>query len=179
MSKSFEVAIAHDHLAAKMENCRANMWKRCEFLAFMNHVSFDNEDREAMEQMQKTPEDGKGPRSNQFSGWETPKYIAINIFLAFHILAIACWCTPINSPFIVGFRSLVRPYFLWSGLFQSWDMFAPLPKAANSYMEAIIMYQDGNARAEYSEAQRQVPGKGRCAGRVAGYATDPSSTPLG
>jgi len=58
------------------------------------------------------------------------KYIAVNVFLIFHILAIACWCLPIDSPLIPLCRNLVRPYFLWAGLFQSWDMFAPVPKGA-------------------------------------------------
>jgi hypothetical protein len=70
------------------------------------------------------------------------KYFAINAFLVFHILAISCWALPINNPLIDQCRSLVRPYFLWSGLFQSWDMFSPSPKAANSYLEAIIIYKD-------------------------------------
>ena len=67
----------------------------------------------------------------------------ISIFLAFHILAITSWCIPLNIPGVDIVRRLVRPYFLWSGLFQSWDMFAPSPKAANTYVVAQILYQDG------------------------------------
>jgi hypothetical protein len=74
------------------------------------------------------------------------KYIAINAFLAFHILAIASWCIPIDSPLVPLCRNLVRPYFLGAGLFQSWDMFAPIPKAANTYIEAIVVYQDGSRK---------------------------------
>jgi hypothetical protein len=37
--------------------------------------------------------------------------------LVFHLLAIACWCVPIDSPLIPLCRNLVRPYFLWAGLF--------------------------------------------------------------
>lgn len=80
------------------------------------------------------------------SPWRRAKYIAINIFLAFHILAIACWCIPIDSPLIPLCRNLVRPYFLWSGLFQSWDMFAPIPKTANTYVEAVVIYRDGSRK---------------------------------
>jgi len=43
-------------------------------------------------------------------------------------------------------RELVRPYFLWTGLFQSWDMFSPNPKSANSYVEAMIIYKDGSTQ---------------------------------
>ena len=74
---------------------------------------------------------------------ERAKYIAINIFLVFHLLAIACWCVPIDSPLIPLCRNLVRPYSLWAGLFQSWDMFAPIPKGANTYIEATLVYSDG------------------------------------
>jgi len=73
-------------------------------------------------------------------------YIAINVFLVFHILAISCWALPMNSPLILQCRNLVRPYFLWAGLFQSWDMFSPAPKAANGYLEAIIIYKDGSTQ---------------------------------
>jgi hypothetical protein len=67
----------------------------------------------------------------------------ISIVLAFHLVAITCWCIPTNLAGVVVVRKLVQPYFLWSGLFQSWDMFAPSPKSANTYVEAQIVYKDG------------------------------------
>jgi hypothetical protein len=73
------------------------------------------------------------------------KYVAVNAFLLFHILAISCWALPISNPLISSFRQLVRPYFIWSGLFQSWDMFSPDPKRVNSYLEAIVIYKDGSS----------------------------------
>jgi hypothetical protein len=74
------------------------------------------------------------------------KYVAINAFLIFHLIATPCWCIPNTSPLIPICKNLVRPYFVWSGLFQSWDMFAPNPKSANSYMEAIILYKDRSSQ---------------------------------
>ena len=74
------------------------------------------------------------------------KHIAINSFLLFHLLAITCWCIPLDSPLIANFRDLIRPYMLWSGLFQGWDMFAPSPRNINSYLEAVIIYQDGRTQ---------------------------------
>lgn len=68
----------------------------------------------------------------------------INFFIGFHLLAIVCWCLPIDTPLLPACRSLVRPYFLWAGLFQSWDMFAPVPKGANTYIEATLIYNDGS-----------------------------------
>lgn len=74
------------------------------------------------------------------------QYVAINIFLVFHILAIACWCVPIETPLIPLCKSLVQPYFLWAGLFQSWDTFAPIPKGVNTYIEAVVVYEDGSRK---------------------------------
>jgi hypothetical protein len=72
------------------------------------------------------------------------KRLLINLFIGFHLIAIACWCVPTVHPPIPLIRSLVRPYFLWAGLFQTWDMFAPVPKGANVYLEAILIYRDGS-----------------------------------
>ena len=72
------------------------------------------------------------------------KQLLINLFIGFHLIAIACWCMPIDSPLIPLCRSLVRPYFLWAGLFQSWDMFAPVPRGANTHLEATLIYRDGS-----------------------------------
>jgi hypothetical protein len=74
------------------------------------------------------------------------KHVVINLFISFHLLAIACWCVPVDSPLIPLGRSLVRPYFFWAGLFQSWDMFAPVPKGANTYIEATLGYRDGSRK---------------------------------
>jgi hypothetical protein len=74
------------------------------------------------------------------------KYIAVNVFLIFHIVVIGCWCAPIATPLIPLCKDLLRPYVLWSGLFQSWDTFAPTPKAANTFLEAVIVYQDGSRK---------------------------------
>lgn len=91
----------------------------------------------------------KSDRNHELSrtmraGWM--KRIAINIFLVFHLTAIFCWCVPVNSPLLPVVNNLVRPYFIWSGLFQSWDTFSPAPKAVNSYVEAIVLYEDGTTR---------------------------------
>ncbi len=87
-----------------------------------------------------------GPSKQKASRFAVVKRAAINIFIVFHIVAIACWCLPIDSPLLPLCRNAVRPYFLWSGLFQSWDMFAPVPKLANTYIEAVVVYQDGSRK---------------------------------
>ena len=40
----------------------------------------------------------------------------------------------------------MRPYFLRAGLFQSWDMFAPVPKGANAYIDAELHFSDGSRK---------------------------------
>jgi len=39
-------------------------------------------------------------------------------------------------------REFVLPYMLWTGLFQSWNTFAPDPKEENSYIKAVVMTQN-------------------------------------
>jgi hypothetical protein len=99
-------------------------------------------------------------KSNATSGWgasaasKSPpryglkrwQYIALNIFIAFHIFAITAWAIPFRSQFANDCRELVRPYLLWSGMFQAWDMFSPMPKATNTYLEAVIIYKDGSTQ---------------------------------
>jgi hypothetical protein len=77
--------------------------------------------------------------------WDLPriKRIAISAFVAFHLVAITCWAIPLDTPLTLAIRNAVRPYFLWSGLFQAWNAFAPAPKALNSYVDAIVIYKDG------------------------------------
>ena len=74
------------------------------------------------------------------------RYFAINAFLLFHIFAIACWCLPIRAPFSELGKSMVAPYLRWSGLFQSWDIFAPAPWPINSHVEATVVYKHGERK---------------------------------
>ena len=82
----------------------------------------------------------------RISWWARIQHLAINAFLMFHLLAIICWAIPFANPLAALGRNAVRPYFLWAGLFQSWDMFSPLPKSSNIYVEAIVLYEDGDTR---------------------------------
>jgi hypothetical protein len=95
--------------------------------------------------MPSEPQNSAAVPVSQTGPWSLPplKRSAISAFLAFHLLAITCWAIPLDTPLMVAFRNAVRPYFLWSGLFQAWNAFAPAPKALNSYVEAIVIYHDG------------------------------------
>jgi hypothetical protein len=67
---------------------------------------------------------------------------AISTFILFHLIAITCWAIPTNFWLAAGVRELVRPYMLWTGLFQSWDTFAPDPLEVNSYVKAVVVTRD-------------------------------------
>jgi hypothetical protein len=74
----------------------------------------------------------------------TEKRVLINALLISHLLAVTLWCVPITIPLTLAARRPIRPYLLWSGLFQSWDMFSPSPKSANTFIAAIVLYKDGD-----------------------------------
>ena len=63
----------------------------------------------------------------------------ISTFILFHLIAIACWALPVNWPLVVGVRQITQPYMLWTGLFQTWDMFAPNPPSTNVYVKAVVI----------------------------------------
>ncbi len=66
----------------------------------------------------------------------------LTVFILFHLLAIGLWTIPSQAAPLVAIRQMVRPYMLWTGLFQSWDMFAPNPKPENSYIKAVVITQN-------------------------------------
>jgi len=72
------------------------------------------------------------------------KRLAISAFLLFHLMAAVSWSLPLNSLLNDRFRDLIRPYMLWSGLFQAWGMFAPDPITLNSYVDAELTFRDGS-----------------------------------
>jgi hypothetical protein len=68
--------------------------------------------------------------------------VAINIFILFNLIVITCWALPLDISPLQEVKKIVRPYMLWTGLFQSWNFFAPNPKAVNSYIEAVAITQN-------------------------------------
>ena len=69
-------------------------------------------------------------------------HVAISIFILFHLIAITCWAVPWNVSVMRELKELIRPYMAWSGLYQSWDMFAPNPKSSDSYIKAVVFTED-------------------------------------
>jgi hypothetical protein len=72
----------------------------------------------------------------------TSRQNIISIFILFHLIAITSWALPWNAPVVRDVKELVRPYLLWTGLFQTWDMFSPNPKSVNAYVKAIVITSD-------------------------------------
>jgi hypothetical protein len=68
---------------------------------------------------------------------------AISAFLLFHLFAIVTWSVPLDSPLVNALRNAIRPYMLWTGLFQSWDTFAPTPRTVNAYIQSVVITKDG------------------------------------
>jgi hypothetical protein len=65
----------------------------------------------------------------------------VTAFIALHLALIVSWSVPIRS--LSGIKRLLAPYASASGLFQSWDMFAPDPPHGNGYLDAEIIYRNG------------------------------------
>lgn len=71
---------------------------------------------------------------------------AISIFILFNMVAILSWAIPLNVAPLPQIKEIVRPYLLWTGLFQSWDFFAPNPRPVNSYIQAVALTQNHRMR---------------------------------
>lgn len=87
-------------------------------------------------------------RSSEPANAEVPGFLrgVISIFILFNLIAITSWAVPLNYPPLREIKELVRPYLLWTGLFQSWDFFAPNPRPVNSYIEAVAVTQNRHMR---------------------------------
>jgi hypothetical protein len=77
------------------------------------------------------------------AGKQRLKHAAISAFLLFHLVVITCWTAPFKMKIMEAVNQVTRPYLLWIGLFQAWDMFAPNPMTLNGYVDARILYQNG------------------------------------
>jgi hypothetical protein len=79
---------------------------------------------------------------------EKRKRAIISAFIAVHLVALYSWAMP---PFTEPWNSLrnsinnvFRPYLLFTGIWQGWDMFAPNPLSINTYLVAEVTLKDGS-----------------------------------
>jgi hypothetical protein len=94
------------------------------------------------------PQPSQPTTSSQPLNAENPELLrgAISIFILFNMIAILSWAIPLNLAPLPQVKEIVRPYLLWTGLFQSWDFFAPNPRPVNSYIQAVAVTQDHHMR---------------------------------
>ena len=104
------------------------------------------------------PQEPVGVRSSGPANAESPGYMrgAISVFILFNLIAITSWAVPLNVPPLREIKEIVRPYLLWTGLFQSWDFFAPNPRPVNSYIEAVAVTQNHHMRVFYFPRMDQL-----------------------
>lgn len=72
--------------------------------------------------------------------------IAINVFVCWHLFALAIWLMPGQSSIAQSLGNVVRPYMTLTGFMQGWNMFSPNPYTLDVYVEARIHYADGSVR---------------------------------
>jgi hypothetical protein len=77
---------------------------------------------------------------------ETLRRAAINLFILFHLIAITCVAVPWNVSIVKVVKGLVAPYLRWTGLYQTWDMFAPDPMKINADVKSVVMTRNRHVR---------------------------------
>lgn len=94
------------------------------------------------------PQASQAVHSSQPANKENPGFRrgAISTFILFNMVAIVSWAIPLNVAPLPQIKEIVRPYLLWTGLFQSWDFFAPNPRPVNSFIQAVAVTQDHRMR---------------------------------
>ena len=113
----------------------------------MNVTSENQPDREYAPE-DANPQPSQAVRSSQSVDAENSGFLrgAISIFILFNMIAILSWAIPLNVVPLPQIKEIVRPYLLWTGLFQSWDFFAPNPRPVNSYIQAVAVTQEHHMR---------------------------------
>ncbi len=72
---------------------------------------------------------------------------AINAVIIWHFFAVAVWLLPNDCAIVQdGLHLPVRPYMTFTGLMQSWNMFAPNPDNLDVYLTSRITYADGHTQ---------------------------------
>jgi hypothetical protein len=66
----------------------------------------------------------------------------VNLFICWHLFALGIWLMP-NSVLRQTFVEKVFPYLSFTGLVQSWTMFAPNPGDTDVFVEAHVKHSDG------------------------------------
>src|SRR5688500_17855748 len=78
-------------------------------------------------------------KPHTLTGW---KRGALNIFIAFHVVALFLWGLP-DGAFRKHAAKPFEKYVVYIGLWHIWGMFAPKPLDVNFDVRATVKYQDG------------------------------------
>src|SRR5262245_28903156 len=70
----------------------------------------------------------------------------VNVFIVSYIVAVFFWSLPFDGGLKSSVNRRTAPYVLFTGLWQSWDMFSPDPKNIQVKMDATVTMRDGTSR---------------------------------
>jgi hypothetical protein len=74
------------------------------------------------------------------------KQLLVMGFVLFHLVIILDCAIPLDFWPARQSRELVAPYMLSIGMTETWDTFAPRPKASEQYLKAIVITTNGNTK---------------------------------
>jgi hypothetical protein len=74
------------------------------------------------------------------AGW---KRAVLNVFIGLHVFALFFWGLP-DGPFRNRMIKPVEKYFVFSGLWHTWTMFAPMPLIVHFDVRGEVKYRDGS-----------------------------------
>jgi len=75
--------------------------------------------------------------------YDTARKTVISVFVVFHLVSIAAWNAPAPLGVIPStLQYHVSPYMRYFGVWQYWNMFAPIPLHTNMYLKYKIIYRD-------------------------------------
>lgn len=77
--------------------------------------------------------------------WQLIRKPLISVFILLHCLLNFCYMFN-HHPFMYEVNRFFAKYFLFLGLQQSYQVFAPVPRDKNVHLMALVRYKDGSQR---------------------------------
>lgn len=72
--------------------------------------------------------------------------VLVSLFILLNLTAIAASALPARGRLWTGLSRVFAGYADFTGLWQSWNLFAPTPRTENVYLQARIVYRNGDTR---------------------------------
>ena len=70
----------------------------------------------------------------------------LGVSAALYMLGATMWSMPTGFPLKKSCDAFFEPFFQWSGLWQGWDMFAPIPRDEDIFVSSEIYFKDGTRK---------------------------------